>query len=87
MKSKKNKKWKKPSEETIRRANSYGWIIKGGYYTLSEMDRGQLMEALMDTVDALERIEHNIANIHTQIAAANGSLDTWHDGEPGRWDT
>jgi hypothetical protein len=71
-------KFKKPSQSTIDRASCYQWVIKGKPYSLDEMSRGQLMEALMDTVDAVEGLEDKMADV-------NAIFEKWREG--GDWDT
>lgn len=73
-------KLKKPTEEVLDKASGYQWIIKGRYFTLDQMDRGQLMQALMDTMDAMEGVEDKVSYI-------NEFIDKWRNGTPDNWDT
>lgn len=72
-------KLKKPTKEVLDKASGYQWIIKGEYYTLDQMDRGQLMQALMDTLDAMESVEDKMSDI-------NEVVDRWRNGKPNNWD-
>lgn len=71
---------KKPSREVLDKASCYQWIIKGQIFKLSEMDRGQLIQALMDMIDAMEKVEDKAADVQE-------ILDVWRNGTPDRWDT
>lgn len=71
-------KFKKPSQEVLDRASCYQWVIKGKVFNVSEMDRGQLMQALMDTCDAVEDLEDKLSGV-------NEVFEKWRNGND--WDT
>lgn len=61
---------KKPSKEILARAKEYQVVINGETLKLDEMDRGQLLTSLMNTIDVMERA-------HAEISDVNVLLDMW----------
>lgn len=67
---------KKPSKRILRHASYYQYVLDGQTFKLNEMDRGQLLRALMNTIDTIESIEGH-------VAVASDAISRWQaSGEP-----
>lgn len=65
-------KLKRPSEEILHEAVYYQYVLDGKTYKVSEMDRGQLMRALMRTIDVVE-------SAHDAIDEASRKIGSWQE--------
>jgi hypothetical protein len=53
---------KKPSKKILERAKHYQYIVNGREKLLHEMDRGELLHALMNTIDLMEDLQGRIGD-------------------------
>ncbi len=67
---------KKPSKKTLERASYYQYVVDGKEKTLDEMTHGELLQALMNSIDAIEEL-------HGHISDADIVMKRWADtGKP-----
>ncbi len=64
---------KKPSKEVLDAALSYQYVLDGKVVNVSDMDRGQLMRALMQCIDVVDKVA-------SSLGEANDRLNAWADG-------
>lgn len=64
---------KKPSKEILDEAVHYQYILDGETISLADMDRGQLLRALMQSIDVIEKVS-------SSINEANERIGDWDSG-------
>jgi hypothetical protein len=62
-------KLKKPSKDTINAASYYLYVLDGATMNVAEMDRDQLMRALMRTIDMVEEANDAIEEASRKIGS------------------
>jgi hypothetical protein len=68
---------KKPSSAVLHRANYYQFVLRKRTLNLAQMSRGELMEALMNTIDVVEALAERNVGTDKIVAdwAAHGKAD------------
>lgn len=59
---------KKPSNAVLHRANYYQYILRKRTLNLAQMSRGELMEALMNTIDVVEELSERLGDVDKVLA-------------------